>query len=92
MSNLWVYILVYIGAGMLYLAMMVIYVEVTRYRRYGGQKVLEALERMNELAQGSLGDGADLFLLYIRNLAFWPVCFSTNVAVTINLIDDYCER
>lgn len=92
MSNLWVYILVYIGTGMLYLAMMVIYVEVRSCRRYGAQKVLEAFEYVNELIQESGLGGGDLFLLYIRNLAFWPVCFSDNAAVILNFIDDYCEQ
>lgn len=88
MSNLLVYILLYVGLGLLYTVGMAMFVVITRCRRYGISKVSEFMGTRPSFGSASGRNWSTI----ITNLAFWPICVSTSVAEYTRRIDDYCER
>ena len=86
MPNLLVYIPLYVCTGILYAVGMAVFATLTRYRRYGIDKVHEAIE---DLKGSGVGFDSSTF---VTNLIFWPVCLPSNFAAVTKFIDERCEE
>lgn len=86
MSNLLVYIPLYVCTGILYAIGMGVFVSLTRCHRYGIDRVHEAID---DLKGSGVGFDSSTF---VTNLIFWPVCLPSNVAAVARFIDERCEE
>ena len=90
MTNL-LWIALYLLAGGIYLVGLTIWMVITLCRKYGIDKVCDAVFEATELLDeaGKVDYG---WMNITRNWVFWPVHFTVNAAYLANVVIELCEK
>lgn len=85
-------IMLYLLAGGIYMVILTIFVVSTMFLKYGIEKTSDAAENVTEasIEDGSTDSGWTC--TRIRNLFFWPVCYTINAIVFVKEIIAICEE